>query len=97
MRWPGPPPHDLVVGRGYAAQRAVDTPEVSEVLGCPVATPLALTLLKLEAGGPQDCWDVVSLIQAHRALGRAAWVDEVPACLPRLSAEARACWRRVAP
>lgn len=96
VRWPGPPPHDLLVGRGHAAQLAVDTAETSDALGCAVATPLALALLKLEAGGPQDCWDVVSLIQAHRALGRAGWVDEVPAHLPRLSAEARACWTRIA-
>ena len=97
VRWPWPPPHDLLVGRGHAAQLAVDTAETSDTLGCAVATPLALTLLKLEAGGPQDCWDVVSLIQAHRALGRAGWVDEVSAHLPRLSADARACWSRVAP
>lgn len=97
VRWPGPPPHDLLVGRGHAAQLAVDTAVPSDPLGCSVATPLALTLLKLEAGGPQDCWDVVSLIQAHRALGCAAWVDEVAAHLPRLSAEARASWARVAP
>ena len=97
VRCPGPPPHDLLVGRGYAAQLAVDTAEASAALGCAVATPLALTLLKLEAGGAQDCWGVVSLIQAHRALGRVAWVDEVPAHLPRLSVEARTCWARVAP
>ena len=53
----------------------MDTAEASAALDCAVATPLALVLLKLEAGGPQGCWDVVSLIQAQRALGRAGWAD----------------------
>ncbi len=95
VRWPGPPPHDLLVGRGHAMQLAVDTAEPNAALGCRVATALAFLLLKLEAGGPQDRWDVVSLVQAQRALGRHAWLVEIPAHLPRLSPEARACWARL--
>jgi len=95
VRWPGEPEHDLLVGRGYAMQLAVDTAASSSALGCPVATPLALVLLKLEAGGPQDRSDILSLVEAQRVLGRAAWLAEVPSHLPCLSAEARACWERV--
>jgi hypothetical protein len=95
VRWPGEPEHDLLVGRGYAMQLAVDTATSSSALGCPVATPLALVLLKLEAGGPQDRSDILSLVEAQRTLARASWLAEISQHLPRLSAEARACWERV--
>ncbi|MEW6267779.1 MAG: hypothetical protein AB1689_00610, partial [Thermodesulfobacteriota bacterium] len=90
------PPHDLMVGRGYAMQLAVDTAERHAELDAPVATPLALLLLKLEAGGPQDLHDVLALVAAQRALGEDAWLADVPRHLPRLSDAARACWPRVA-
>lgn len=97
VRWPSTPPHDLLLGRGYAMQLAVDTALRDDVLDAPVATALALVLLKLEAGGPHDRNDIVALAEAQRALGTYDWRGAVAAHLPRLSAAARATWDRVAP
>ncbi|HZR82415.1 MAG TPA: hypothetical protein VFD92_15080 [Candidatus Binatia bacterium] len=89
------PPHDVLVGRGYAMRMAVATAEPHRELGAPVATPLALVLLTLEAGGPQDRNDIVALVDAQRVLGTDRWVGDVPRHLARLSDAARACWQRV--
>ncbi|MFT5129335.1 MAG: hypothetical protein ACI8W8_002957 [Rhodothermales bacterium] len=48
------PGQDILVMRNYAARFAMDTAVPCESLGYPVATALALTMLKLEAGSPQD-------------------------------------------
>jgi hypothetical protein len=95
VRWDLDPTHDLLVGRGHAMQLAVDSAAADATLGCRVATPLALVLLKLEAGGPQDRNDILSLVDAQRTLGSAAWLSEVASHLGRLSAPARAAWERV--
>lgn len=97
VRWRATPPHDLLVGRGYAMQHAVDTSVRDDVLDAPVATALALVLLKLEAGAPHDRNDVVALAEAQKALGTYDWRDAVAAYLPHLSAAARGAWDRVAP
>lgn len=97
VRWPATPPHDLLLGRGYAMQLAVDTALRDDVLDAPVATALSLVLLKLEAGGPHDRNDIVALAEAQAALGTFDWRDAVAAHLPRLSSSARAAWERVAP
>ena len=96
VRWPSTPPHDLLLGRGYAMPLAVDTALRDDVLDAPVATALALVLLKLEAGAPHDRNDIVALAEAQRALGTYDWRDAVADHLPRLSASARAAWQRVA-
>ncbi|MBM4244808.1 MAG: hypothetical protein FJ148_13490 [Deltaproteobacteria bacterium] len=96
VRWPSMPPHDLLVGRGYAMQLAVDTAVREDVLGAPVATAVALVLLKLEAGAPHDRNDIVALAEAQKALGTYDWRGAIAAHLPRLSAAARATWDRVA-
>ena len=97
VRWPSVPPHDLLVGRGYAMQVAVDSPVRDDILEAPVATALALVLLKLEAGAPHDLSDVLALAEAQRTLGTYDWRDQIAAHLPRLSATARAAWDRIAP
>jgi hypothetical protein len=97
VRWRSTPPHDLLVGRGYAMQHAVDTSVRDDVLDAPVATARALVLLKLEAGAPHDRNDVVALAEAQKALGTYDWRDAIAAHLPRLSASARSAWDRVAP
>jgi len=97
VRWSSEPPHDLLVGRGHAMRFAVDTAAENTTVGARVATPLGLVLLKLEAGGPQDRNDILALVQARQALAGAGWLADVPAHLPHLSAEARACWARVEP
>jgi hypothetical protein len=96
VRWPANPPHDVLVGRGYAMALAVDTCVVEPALGAPVATSLALVLLKLEAGGPQDRNDILALAEAEAALGRFLWGEAVEQHVPRLSEAAREVWRRVA-
>jgi hypothetical protein len=78
-------------------QHAVDTAVRDEILDAPVATALALVLLKLEAGGPHDRSDIVALAEAQPVLGTFDWRDAVAAPLPRLSSCARAAWNRVAP
>lgn len=96
VRWPAEPPHDLLVGRGHAMRFAVDSATPNAGVDALVATPLALVLLKLEAG-PQDRNDILALVQAQEALGGAAWLAAVPQHLAHVSAEARSCWARVAP
>jgi hypothetical protein len=93
VRWSNEVPLDLIVGRGHAARWAVATAVALPSFPCPVATPLALTLLKLEAGSPQDRADILSLVSVQREVNRAAWLEEVRGHLKRLSAGARAAWK----
>jgi hypothetical protein len=96
VRWPSSPPHDLIVGRGHAMSLAVESAVRDATLGAPAATAIALVLLKLEAGGPQDLNDILALAGAEAVLGRAGWREAVEQHLPRLSEPARAAWQRVA-
>jgi len=89
VRWSGPRPVDLIVGKGPAMAFAVQTASQDEELGIPVVSPLGLFLLKLEAGGPQDRYDILSLVAAQRALNGASWLAEVAAREGLLSASAR--------
>lgn len=93
--WTSSIQHDVIVGRGYAASLALGTAKENEALGCRVAEPLALALLKLEAGGAQDLYDVVALIQHRAAIDGAPWRAAIEAHLPQLSAEARDAWTRM--
>ena len=90
VRWSGPRPVDLIVGKGAAMAFAVQTAALDAPLGIPVVTPLALLLLKLEAGGPQDRYDILSLVAAQRALNGAPWLTELSGQESLLSASARA-------
>jgi len=96
VRWPAEPPHDLLVGHGHAMRFAVDTAIENTIIGACVASPLALVLLKLEAGGPQDRNDILALVDAQKVLAGMNWLADVPHHLRLLSAGARACWARVA-
>jgi len=97
VRWPASPPHDLLVGRGHAMSVAVATAVHEPTLDAPVASAAALVLLKLEAGGPQDLNDILSLADAARVLGkRVGWHEAIEQHLDRLSEPARAAWRRIA-
>jgi hypothetical protein len=93
--WPSTIKHDVVVGRGYAAAFALSTAKENVQLGCKVAEPLALILLKLEAGGAQDLYDVVALIQTRSTLDGAILQPLVEEQLAKLSAEARDAWKRM--
>jgi len=77
-------------------QLAVDTAAEDPTLGVRVASPLALLLLKLEAGGAQDLWDAVALVRAQRALGAPdAWLSDAERHVARASEAARAAWERL--
>lgn len=89
------PPHDVILGKGHAARTALERRVEGAGLPCPVADPLGLILLKLEAGAPQDAYDVLSLLAAGRALGILALETEVEGHLPLLSPEARQVWSRL--
>jgi hypothetical protein len=53
----------VVVGRGHAAREALGTAVHHPRLGARVATPLSIVLLKLEAGGAQDSYDILALME----------------------------------
>jgi hypothetical protein len=88
---------DLIVGVGHAMRFAVKTAEMHPMLDLPVATSLALVLLKLEAGGPVDRSDIVGLVDTRRQLGDESWLAEIAQHLPHLSEDARACYTALAP
>jgi len=95
VRFSGPPRQDLILGRGAAARLALDTSEQSESFPCPVASPLGLILLKLEAGSPQDAADILALLGNAKALGRPSLNEDVAASVPQLTPEARAFWVKI--
>lgn len=97
VRFHGEPGLDLIVGAGYAMRFAVETAELHPTLGFRVATPLAMVLLKLEAGGPMDRSDIIGLVDTRRQLDSVEWLGEIAQHLPRLSDEARACHAALAP
>ena len=88
------PPIDLIVGRERWQAQALDRATACTIddLVVPVATPADLVLLKLYAGGPQDAWDILQLLEA---VDRAALVAEVEAALPDLPEDSRRLWARL--
>jgi len=95
VRFPGPPRQDLILGRGSAARIALETSERSDSFPCPVASPLGLILLKLEATSPQDAADILALLENAPALGRANLKQEVAALVPQLTPDARVFWAKI--
>lgn len=86
-------PHELLVGRGYAMQHAVQNARQERTTNCPVASPLSLVLLKLVAGGPQDAFDIISFLDVQAALGKDEWVSSVDAHVIKLPVEAQQLWK----
>jgi hypothetical protein len=86
---------DVVVGRHSWQREIIDAAELLSLgeLRVKVATPAAIVLLKLDAGGPKDAWDIRALLEvsSHPKEVQA----EVEAFLPRLSADARRLWARL--
>jgi hypothetical protein len=93
--WTAAIQHDVIVGRGYAASLALRAAPPNAELGCRVAGPLALALLKLEAGSAQDLYDIVALLQRRTSIDGAPWAAELAEHLPRLSPAARDAWTRM--
>ena len=86
---------DVVVGRHSWQREIIEAAErlsLGEVR-VKVATPAAIVLLKLDAGGPKDAWDIRALLEVwpHPEKVHA----EVEAVLPRLSADAQRLWARL--
>lgn len=82
--------HDLIVGRGYAARYAIETASAVPGAPVPVATPLALVLLKLVAGAARDRLDVLELVRTRRMIDGAPWLAGLPAHVARLPPPAQA-------
>lgn len=89
VRIPLNPVHDLILGKGHAASLALRQSVPRAGLPCLVASPLGLIALKLEAGGPQDAYDILAL------LGDPGLEAAVGLELPDLSSDARAFWSRI--
>lgn len=89
VRIPLEPVHDLLLGKGRAAEIAIRNSVTRAGLPCRVALPLGLSVLKLEAGGPQDAYDILAL------LGDAGLATALELELPHLSADARAFWGKI--
>lgn len=89
------PDIDVIVGRGPLVQDALVTAILDPILGIPVASPLALALLKLEAGSLKDSADVFGLVEALRLTTG----EDLPAALRaasgRLSDWGLRAWERV--
>lgn len=90
----GAAPVDLIVGRSPWQAGVLERARVVAIEGTPVpvARVADLILLKLYAGGPQDAWDVIQLLEGP---DRETLEREVEAELARLPAEARHLWDRV--
>jgi hypothetical protein len=93
--WPGAIQHDVIVGRGHAAREALRDAVQNDRLGARVATPLSIVLLKLEAGGAQDLYDILALMDRRRVIDGADWIDRISEHLPQLSSHAREAWVRM--
>ena len=91
----GQQPVDLVVGKSGWQRETLARAQISEIDGMrvPVATVSDLILLKLYAGGPQDGWDIVQLLEiAADRDALEAWVEGQLVALP---AECRRLWTRI--
>lgn len=83
------PVHDLILGRGRAAEMALRSSATKAGFPCRLASPLGLIALKLEAGSPQDAYDILAL------LGDAELEATVESELPHLTADARTFWTKI--
>jgi hypothetical protein len=86
---------DVIVGRHSWQREIIDAAEPLSLgdVQVKVATPAAIVLLKLDAGGPKDAWDIRALLEVSPHPEEVQ--SEVEAFLPRLSADARRLWARL--
>jgi hypothetical protein len=89
------PPHDLIVGKGHAAQIALEQCKEIESLPCFAADSLGLILLKLEAGSPQDAFDILALMNTGMWLGQDGLAQTIEDHLPKLSSTAQRFWQKI--
>ncbi len=95
VRFLGPPRQDLILGRGAAARLALDSCEQSDSFPCPVASPLGLILLKLEATSPQDAADILALLANAEALSRPSLKAQVESLVLQLTPDAQVFWKKI--
>ena len=78
VRWLGVDETDVILLEGRVPRLALET--AVEVAGfpCRVAAPLALVLLKLEAGGSMDIHDVLAFVRDQRQRDGASWLADLP-------------------
>jgi len=85
---------DVVIGRWPWQTDVVDRARLVATAGIqlPVVGPSDLILLKLYAGGSQDCWDIEQLLAGD---SKRTLVEDVEARLDRLPGECRRTWARI--
>lgn len=83
---------DIVVGKSAWQHTILSrAPRVALMGGhVPVALPVDLVLLKLYAGGPQDAWDILQMLDA--VPGLAAEVEQAVVSLPE---ECATLWQQI--
>jgi hypothetical protein len=91
---PGQAPVDLVVGKHRWQLRLLERTRRVTLDQVDLWIPEAsdLILLKLFAGGPQDCWDIQQMLASPES---EQWIAEVGVELDQLPARSRALWRRL--
>jgi len=87
---------DVVVGRFTWQKEIIDAAERTSVgdVVLPVVGPPGLILLKLLAGGAKDAWDIRALLEVVTSPDVVR--TDVETVLPRLPADARRLWERLA-
>lgn len=95
VRFKPAPAVDVIVGRGALMQEAVESAHPHAELG-PVATALMVALMKIEAGGVKDRWDVAQLLLARmRIEPEVDLVGRVEGRVKTMSEWAQRAWARV--
>ena len=91
---PGVAPVDVVIGKNaWQEQIAASAIEgLIDGVTVPVARPADLVLLKLYAGGPQDAWDIVQLLELPDVH---AVIEEVERRIPALPPQCGRLWVRL--
>ena len=80
---------DLVVGKGAWLVRVLERVEKDSEIGLPIASAVDVCLLKLDAGGGQDLFDVANLLKVDPSLAA-----KIEAELPDLPPDAARKWER---
>ena len=94
LRSSGQPPLDLVVGKSAWQANILSRAAEATVEGAriPISDRADLILLKLYAGGAQDAWDTVQLLESGE---RSVIIEEVEQRLAELPEECRRLWARI--
>lgn len=87
---------DVVVGRFAWQKEIIDAAERTSLgdVALPVVRAPGLILLKLLAGGAKDAWDILALLEVVPSPELVR--TDVETVLPRLPADARRLWDRLA-